>query len=213
MKPLSLEIEQVRHRHPGAALDTPPELSFRLAPGGRALLLGPNGSGKTTLLQRIAGLLDGDGTVRIGGVVLSRRNLPAVRKGLGFLWQNPDDALLLPTTLEDVALGPVNDGMDPKRARAVAADWLARLGVSHLADRPIRRLSMGEKQLVALAGVLAREPGLLLLDEPTAALDDDASERLALALDEIEATTLLVTHEADFWLARKRRWDVVQIAP
>jgi cobalt/nickel transport system ATP-binding protein len=213
MKALSLEIEGVCHRHPGATLDTPPELSFSIPPGGRALLLGPNGCGKTTLLQRIAGLLEGAGTVRVGGLEPSRRNLAAVRKGLGFLWQNPDDALLLPTALEDVALGPVNDGMDPKRAREVAAEWLERLGVSGLADRPIRRLSMGEKQLVALAGVLAREPGLLLLDEPTAALDDDASERLACALDQIEATMLLVTHDAGFWLTRERRWDVVRIAP
>ena len=209
MRPLALELEGVRHRHRGATLDTPAALSARLEPGDRALLVGPNGSGKTTLLYRIVGLLQGEGTVRVDGVAVEPRSATAVRRGVGFLWQNPDDALLLPTCLEDVALGPVNDGEPPARAREIAADWLGRLGIAYLADRAPRRLSMGEKQLVALAGVLAREPGLLLLDEPAASLDAGARERLAAALDGLEATMLLVSHEPDFWLGRESGWSVV----
>ena len=158
---------------PARPATRPTALSFRLAPGERGLLLGPNGSGKSTLLARLVGLLDGPGEIRIGEQLLSRRTLRTLRRRTGFLWQRPDDGLLLPTVREDVALGPANDGLAAE-SEAIAERWLERLGISHLAERRIRELSLGERQLVALAGVLARDPGLLLLDEPIAALDSSA---------------------------------------
>lgn len=210
MEPLSLEVVGLRHRHASADRDTPAEVSFRLAPGERGLLLGPNGSGKSTLLARLVGLLDGPGEIRIGEQQLSRRVLRTLRRRTGFLWQRPDDGLLLPTVREDVALGPANDGLAAE-SEAIAECWLERLGISHLAERRIRELSLGERQLVALAGVLAREPGLLLLDEPISALDSSARRRLADILAALPTTMLLATHEPGYWLAAPGDWRSVVV--
>jgi cobalt/nickel transport system ATP-binding protein len=199
---LSLSVEAVSHRHPGRDRDTPAPVTFALAAGERALLLGPNGAGKTTLLLRLVGLLDGPGVVTVGSEQMKGRSARRLRRGIGFLWQNPDDALLLPTVLDDVALGPVNDGLRSEEARAVARGWLERLGVDFLADRSVRELSFGEKQLVSLAGVLARGPGLLLLDEPSSALDGPHRDRLAAVLEGLPATALLVTHDPLWWGSR-----------
>jgi len=202
VEPLSLDVEAVSHRHPGRDRDTPAVVSFALAPGEKALLLGPNGAGKTTLFLRIVGLLDGPGVVRVGGQEMSLRRARQVRRGIGFLWQNPDDALLLPTVLEDVALGPVNDGHGSEEAAAIAQGWLERLGIAPLAPRSVRELSLGEKQMVSLAGVLAREPGLLLLDEPSSALDEAHRDRLAAVLDGLPATMVLASHDPAWWTVR-----------
>lgn len=207
MEPLSLEVTGLSHRHPGATRDTPAALGIHLAPGEKGLLLGANGSGKSTLLARLVGLLDGPGEVRIGGELLSRRTLRAIRRGTGFLWQRPDDGLLLPTVRDDVALGPANDGL-AAHSGAIADRWLEHLGISHLADRRIRELSLGERQLVALAGLLAREPGLLLLDEPVAALDTAARQRVLATLGSLPATMLVATHEPELWLGSGGGWRV-----
>jgi cobalt/nickel transport system ATP-binding protein len=210
VEPLSLSIEAVSHRHPGRTCDTPAAVSFGLAAGERALLLGPNGAGKTTLLLRVAGILSGPGVVRVDGEEMSGRRVRRLRRGIGFLWQSPDDALLLPVVVDDVALGPRNDGCDTAQAMARAREWLDRLGVTDLASRRVRELSQGEKQMVAMAGVLAREPGLLLLDEPSSALDEEHRERLATVLAGLPATVLLASHEPGTWLRRRfsRRIDL-----
>jgi cobalt/nickel transport system ATP-binding protein len=210
VEPLSLSLEAVSHRHAGRERDTPPSSSFALAPGERALLLGPNGSGKTTLLLRIVGLLDGPGVVRVAGEEMRGARARRLRRRIGFLWQNPDDALLLPTVLEDVALGPVNDGCAPEEATARARSWLERLGIAELGERTVRELSLGEKQMVSVAGVLAREPGLLLLDEPASALDEERRARLASVLGALDATMLVASHEPTWWAAHgfRRRIDL-----
>jgi cobalt/nickel transport system ATP-binding protein len=200
--PLSLSVEAVSHRHRGRDRDTPAGVSFGLAAGEKALLSGPNGSGKTTLLLRIVGLLEGPGAVRVDGEEMAGSRKRRLRRGIGFLWQSPEDALLLPTVLEDVALGPVNDGFSTAEAEARARAWLDRLGIAALAERAVGELSLGEKQMVAVAGVLVREPGLLLLDEPSSALDDARRERLAGVLGALPATVLLVSHEPAWWEAR-----------
>jgi cobalt/nickel transport system ATP-binding protein len=206
MQALSLEIIDVSHRHPGRDRDTPASTSFTLDAGTRGLVLGPNGSGKTTLLLRIVGLLSGPGTVRVGGVIAERASFRAIRRRVGFMWQSPEDSLLLPTVIDDVALGPANDGHE-RDAISVARQWLERLGIARLALRRIRDLSLGEKQIVALAGVLAREPGLLLLDEPAASLDAAMRDRLAALLAELPMTMLMATHDPAFWSAAPGAWE------
>ena len=196
MEPLSLVLEAVSHRYPGALADTPAPVTAALAAGEKALLLGPIGSGKTTLLLRVAGLRSGPGRTLVGGREVTGRAAPEVRAGIGFLWQNPDDGLFLPGVLEDVALGPVNDGLPAERAAARARTCLDEVGAAHLAWREVATLSRGERQLVALAGVLAREPGLLLLDEPLSALDASTRERVLALLARHPATVLLAMHDA-----------------
>lgn len=195
MGPLSLVLEGVSHRWPGAGRDTPAPVTAALAPGEKALLEGPIGSGKTTLLLRIAGLREGPGRVLVGGAEMKGRALAAARRGMGFLWQNPDDGLFLPGVLEDVALGPVNDGLLPALAEERARAALAAVGAAYLAGRELPGLSRGERQLVAIAGLLAREPGLLLLDEPLSALDPGARGRVLALLAAHPATVLLATHD------------------
>jgi cobalt/nickel transport system ATP-binding protein len=192
--PLSLSLQAVAHRYPGAAFDAPAAVTSELAAGEKALLEGPIGSGKTTLLLRVAGLRKGPGRVLVGGREMTAGSAPALRRAIGFLWQDPDDGLFLPGVLEDVALGPVNDGLDAAEAGARARRALEEVGATHLAAREVAALSRGERQLVALAGLLAREPGLLLLDEPFSALDAPSGERVLRLLAAHPATVLLATH-------------------
>lgn len=207
MEPLELELVKVCHRYPGLDLDTPGPIDAKVPASARALVLGPNGAGKSTLLQRIVGLLHGPGLIRVGGLAVEPNSARRIRKMVGLAWQNPEDGLLLPTALEDVAFGAVNDGMPSSEARERALQWLARLGAVSLAHRPVQQLSMGEKQLVALAGLLIREPGLLLLDEPTAYLDAAARERVMKVLAELATTQVVVTHDPQQW-----KGDVLVIA-
>jgi cobalt/nickel transport system ATP-binding protein len=195
MEPLSLVLEGVSHRYPGAGADAPTAVSTILAAGEKRLLEGPVGAGKTTLLLRIAGLREGPGRVLVGGREVSGAAVRAIRRGLGFLWQNPDDGLFLPGVLEDVVLGPLNDGATPEAAAERSRLRLDEVGAAHLVHREIAMLSRGERQLVALAGVLAREPGLLLLDEPLSALDAPSRERVLALLSSHPATILLATHD------------------
>jgi len=195
MEPVKLVLEGVSHRYPDAPADSPAPVSAVLRAGEKALLEGPVGTGKTTLLLRIAGLREGPGRVLAGEREVTCRSAPAIRRAVGFLWQNPDDGLFLPGVLDDVALGPLNDGVAAGEALSRAEAALRDLGVSHLKDREIATLSRGEKQLVALAGLLAREPGLLLLDEPLSALDAPSRERVLSLLASSPATVLLATHE------------------
>ncbi len=197
MTGLALIVNRVRHRYPGRYEDTPAEVSFSLPASAVGVLVGSNGAGKTTLLMRIVGLLEGPGEIRVGEWLVSPLHLEQVRRHVGLVWQDPDDSLLLPTVLEDVALGPVNDGLSRREALDVAAMWLDRLGIAHLADREVATLSRGEKQVVALAGVLARGPGLVLLDEPASSLDPAARARVAEVLGSLPATRLVVSHGDD----------------
>jgi cobalt/nickel transport system ATP-binding protein len=206
--PVRLEVMGVRHRYASLEHDTPGAVSFTLMPGDRALLTGPNGSGKSAPLRRIVGLLAGPGDVRVDDTPVTARNLSVLRRRIGFLWQNPDDALLLPTVSDDVAFGPLNDGQGLDAARAASVHWLERLGIAHLAERQVRDLSLGEKQLVSLAGVLARRPGLLLLDEPTSFLDVQAQNRLQAIVHSLPTTMLLVSHQPEAWLATDAGWSV-----
>ncbi|HYN44066.1 MAG TPA: ABC transporter ATP-binding protein [Thermoanaerobaculia bacterium] len=193
---MRLVLEAVSHRYPGAPSDAPGAVSAVLEAGEKGLLEGPVGAGKTTLLLRIAGLREGPGRVLAGDREVTRRSAPAIRRALGFLWQNPDDGLFLPGVLEDVALGPLNDGVSPEEALERARVRLDDVGAAHLASREIATLSRGERQLVALAGIFARDPGLLLLDEPLSALDGGSRERVLALLARNPATVLLATHDA-----------------
>ena len=174
--------------------------SFHLAPGEKCALIGENGAGKTTLLMALVGVLPGRGTVTAAGVSLSPETLRTVRQKVGVLMQNPDDQLFLPTILQDVAFGPKNLGYSREAAEERARSMLARLEISHLADRSALRLSGGEKRMAALAAVLVMEPEVLLLDEPTAFLDPKARRRLMEVLKGLPQTMLIATHDLGFAL-------------
>lgn len=162
----------------------------------RVGLIGRNGSGKSTIL-RLAGALDyvSEGAVTIEGID-PRDDLKAVRPLVGYLFQNPETQLVLPTVAEDVALGLTRGKRKPEHERKVT-EVLERLGIANLADRFTHQLSGGEQQLVALAGSLVRHPKILLLDEPTTHLDLAFTGRMRAAIDELDQQAIVASHDLD----------------
>ena len=178
-------------------------LSFQLPKVARAGLIGPNGSGKTTLFHLVMGLVPpSSGSIRLfGRERKTEKDFRQARPKIGLVFQNADDQLFSPTVIEDVAFGPLNLGASPARAREIAQKTLAQLNLSGFEDRIAYRLSGGEKKLVALATVLAMDPEVLLMDEPTTGLDEATRERIIEVLNQLDKTLLITSHEYDF-LAR-----------
>jgi cobalt/nickel transport system ATP-binding protein len=177
--------------------------NFALRPGERVALFGPNGCGKTTLLHLAVGLLR-PGAGRIEAFGLPRSNeadFHEVRQRIGLLFQDADDQLFCPTVAEDVAFGPLNLGKSREEVRRVVAGTLSSLGLTGYVHRVTHHLSGGEKRLVALATVLAMQPDVLLLDEPSGGLDDDSTNRLISVLARLPQAMLVVSHDRAFWEA------------
>jgi cobalt/nickel transport system ATP-binding protein len=173
---------------------------FSLHAGERVALTGANGSGKTTLLHLLVGLLlPSAGEIRAFGRVCRRdADFYEVRCRVGLLFQDAEDQLFCPTVIEDVAFGPLNLGRTPEQARAVAEKTLEALGLAGYEQRITYKLSGGEKRLVSLATILAMEPAVLLLDEPTSGIDQETEERLAAILAGLPQAMIVVSHERDF---------------
>jgi cobalt/nickel transport system ATP-binding protein len=173
------------------------ELDLAFAASDRVALLGANGSGKTTLLHVLVGLLrPGAGEVAaFGQVRRTERDFAEVRRRMGLLFQDPDDQLFCPTVAEDVAFGPLNLGRPRADARAIVDRTLESLGLAGYGRRITYRLSGGERRLVSLATVLAMEPDVLLLDEPTINLDGRSRQHLIEILAARHEGLLLVTHD------------------
>lgn len=175
-------------------------LWLSVAPGERVGLIGPNGAGKSTLFLCLAGVLHGyRGTIAVDGLSPGdERQLPALRRKVGVMFQSSDDQLFNPTVLDDVAFGPLNLGLSREAARQTALDALARVGVTaDLHDRPPHRLSNGQRRRVALAGILAMDPAVLLLDEPASDLDPRGRAELIELLRQIGGTQLLAGHDLE----------------
>ena len=175
-------------------------LNFHLHQDDRIGLVGPNGAGKSTLCHIIMGLLRPDsGVVEIFGKErVNESDFREVRERVGFLFQDPDDQLFCPTVLEDVAFGPLNQGKTPEQARRIVETTLASLKLDGFAERITYQLSGGEKRLVSLATVLAMEPEILILDEPTNGLDEETTESLVNILKESGLTYVVVSHDREF---------------
>ena len=164
-------------------------------------IVGANGAGKSTLLQHLNGLLRPDsGSVQIEGVALMRTTLPALRRRVGYVFQDADDQLFMPTVQDDVAFGPLNLGLTPPEVQARVQAALAAVGATALAARAPHRLSGGEKRAVAIAGVLAMAPSILALDEPTTGLDPAGRRRLIELLRGLPLTRVIATHDLDLVL-------------
>ena len=176
-------------------------VSFRVAQGECVALLGPNGSGKSTLLLHLNGILPdepaADGAIRILGESITRENLEAIRRRVGLLFQDPDDQLFCPTVQEDVAFGPEQLGLNESEIGERVRLALAKAGLPDFGHRATHHLSHGEKRRVCLAGVLACEPAVLVLDEPTSDLDPRGRREFKAVLREIPATKLIATHDLE----------------
>ena len=186
------------HRYPGGhlALD---RVDLHVGHGERVAVLGPNGAGKTTLMLHLNGLLSATaGSLEVAGVQVGRRTLQELRARVGLVFQDPDDQLFMPTVREDVAFGPLNMGLGAGEVAARVDGALDAVRMGHAADRAPHQLSQGERRRVAIATVLAMDPLLLVLDEPSANLDPRARRELLELLAEIDRTLLVVTHDLPF---------------
>ena len=185
-------------------------ISFEIGHGESVAIVGANGAGKSTLLMHLNGILTPSrGSVRIGDVPVSKDTLSDIRKAVGFVFQNPDDQLFMPTVYEDVAFGPMNLGLPAADVEQRAADALERVGVTKLRDRPPYRLSGGEKRSVAIATVLAMCPNVLVLDEPSSNRDPQARRRLIELLATFEHTKIIASHDLDMALDLCERTIVI----
>jgi cobalt/nickel transport system ATP-binding protein len=197
-------VTNLRYRYPSGtlALDG---INFEQNRGETVVLLGPNGSGKTTFALHLNGTIgkdtvnNADGVVEICGNAITQGDLFA-RQKVGFLFQDPNDQLFMPTVLEDVCFGlfnlrvdgqPLSESVCLERARSV----LGQLEIDHLAQRIPHELSTGEKQKVALAGIVVLDPEILVLDEPSAALDPPGTRLLIRLISGLPQTKLVITHD------------------
>ena len=170
-------------------------VSLKLCAGDKVALVGPNGAGKSTLMLHLNGILDGHGEVEVGGMRLTRDNLPVIRAMVGLVFQNPDDQLFSPTVFEDVAFGPLHMGLPEDEVFNRVGKALEAVRMSAYRDRLSHHLSMGEKKRIAIATVLSMNPKILILDEPTAGLDPRARRTLINLLRELPITMLISTHD------------------
>ncbi len=197
---VAIEVRELHFRYG----DGPPALagvSFVVRAGERVGIVGPNGAGKSTLLLHLNGILPEGGpvasAVTVDGVPLTRQTLPTIRRRIGLLFQDPNDQLFCPTVFEDVAFGPEQQGLTGEALRARVREALAAVGLEGFEERSPHRLSAGEKRRACLAGVLACQPSVLVLDEPTANLDPRGRRELVALVSRIPITTLIATHDLE----------------
>lgn len=192
-----LRVVGLHHRYPDGN-EALRGVDMELRAGERVAIVGPNGAGKSTLLRHLIGLLEPTaGEVYVAGRKVVPANYREVRRQIGYVFQDPNDQLFCPTVLEDVAFGPLHLGLPVEQVLQRVRAALARLGLAGFEQRVPQHLSAGQKRLVALATVLAYEPQILVLDEPSASLDPRNRRRLINLLLELSGTQLIATHDLD----------------
>ncbi|RBP57105.1 cobalt/nickel transport system ATP-binding protein [Alkalibaculum bacchi] len=176
-------------------------ISFEIHHGESVAIVGANGAGKSTLLLSLVGILFPDsGNIVIGDVPVTKETLSLIRQKVGFTFQNADDQLFNATVYDDVAFGPRNYKLPESEVERRVLLALETVGVSHLKDRPPYKLSGGEKRCVSIAAVLSMEPDILLMDEPSSALDPKSRRRLINLLNNFKHTRIITTHDLDMVL-------------
>lgn len=201
----ALEIRSLTYQY-GNGNKVLDKVSLKVDQSENLVIFGPNGSGKTTLLLHINGVLIGGGSIYVGGLELSKRTLPEIRRKVGIVFQDADEQLFMPTVLEDVMFGLLNSGWPKNRAKGQAQQTLRQVGIAEaLFQRAPYHLSAGEKRRVALAGVLAMNPELLLLDEPTTSLDPPGQRSLVQLLQALQQPMIIATHDIHFARALSQR--------
>ena len=173
------------------------DLSFKINDGETVGLIGANGAGKSTVMKLILGLLSGEGEILLDGVEVKKETLSGIRKKIGFVLQDSDDQMFMPTVYEDMIFGPMNYGMSREEADRKADEVLEKLGITALKHRHNHRLSGGEKRMAAIATILAMEPEVILMDEPTAALDPYNRRIVINAVNGLSQTRIITSHDLD----------------
>ena len=176
------------------------DISFTAQDGECIGLIGANGAGKSTLMKVMLGLLDGNGSVIVDGTPVMQDTLAEIRRKLGFVLQNSDSQMFMPTVHDDMLFGLLNYGMKREEAEQKVSEVLDTLHISYLKDRYNHRISGGEKRMAAIATVLAMEPSVLLMDEPTSALDPKNRRMIINTIRSLKQTRIITSHDLDMIL-------------
>ncbi len=171
------------------------EIDLRVGEGEKVALVGPNGAGKSTLLLHFNGILRGQGEIKVCGLEVLPDNLGRIRALVGLVFQSPDDQLFCPTVFDDVAFGPIYQGLTESEVRQRVDAALEAVHMENYVNRVSHHLSVGEKKRIAIATVLSMEPKILVLDEPSAGLDPRARRNLINLLKELPQTMIIATHD------------------
>ena len=181
------------------------DLSFRIERGEAVGLIGANGAGKSTVMKLLLGLLSGEGKILVDGIEVNRASLSAVRRRLGFVLQNSDNQMFMPTVYEDMIFAPLNYGLSREEAERRVDAVLQQLGLQELKHRHNHRISGGEKRMAAIATILAMEPEVILMDEPSSALDPYNRRLVINTIRALPQTKLITSHDLDMILDTCRR--------
>lgn len=199
-----LEIESLNFTYPAGRREEAPraalsDFSFSITEGENVGVVGANGAGKSTLLKLICGLLEPvSGTVRVAGTEVRKETLGQIRKELGYVFQDADNQLFTSTVYDDVSFAPRNYGFTPEQTREAVEKALAAVHIESLKDRSVFRLSDGEKKLASIATVLSTGCRLMLMDEPTVALDPRNRRNLIEVIRSLPCAKLIASHDLDF---------------
>lgn len=176
------------------------DLSFTIRGGEAVGLIGANGAGKSTVMKLLLGLLFGEGEIISSGLRLDKANLPLIRRKTGFILQDSDDQMFMPTVYDDMMFAPLNYGMTKEEAERRVDEVLERLELQALKHSYNHKLSGGEKKMAAIATILAMEPETILMDEPTAALDPYNRRLIIRRINGLSQTKLIASHDLDMIL-------------
>ncbi len=175
-------------------------LCFSIGKGESVGLIGANGAGKSTIMKLMLGLLRGSGEIRVDGLLVCRENLPAIRKKIGFVLQDSDNQMFMPTVYEDMTFGPRNYGLSKAETDRRVDEVLNQLGLQELKFRYNHKISGGEKRMAAIATILAMEPEVILMDEPSTALDPVNRRTVIRTINSLPQTKLIASHDLDMIL-------------
>ena len=175
-------------------------LSFSIQNGESVGLIGANGAGKSTIMKILLGLLPCEGRVSVDDLPVEKKNLPDIRKKLGFLLQNSDNQMFMPTVYEDMMFGPRNYGLSKEEAEQQVDRILNKLGLTDLKHRYNHKISGGEKRMAAIATILAMQPETILMDEPSIALDPVNRRTIIRIINQLPQTKLIASHDLDMIL-------------
>jgi cobalt/nickel transport system ATP-binding protein len=194
MPDAAIRIEGLSYSYPDGhrALNS---VDLLIKRGESVAIMGPNGAGKSTLAMHLNGILTGTGRIEIMGTEVNKKNMREVRNKVGLVFQDPDDQLFSPTVKDDVAFGPLNQGLDPEQVQHAVSRALADVGMEGFGDRSSHHLSFGEKKRLSMATVLSMDPDLLVLDEPVSNMDPRGRREFIELLQKLKATKVIVTHD------------------
>lgn len=175
-------------------------LNFSIHKGETVGLIGANGAGKSTIMKLLLGLVTGEGRITVDGLTLNKQNIPVIRKKIGFVLQDSDNQMFMPTVYEDMIFGPRNYGLSKEETERRVDDVLKRLGLQALKYRHNHKISGGEKRMAAIATILAMEPEVILMDEPSTALDPVNRRMVINTIRQLPQTMLIASHDLDMIL-------------